>query len=68
MSLQAIKGKAEGMPKLIAEVKAMQGFEDVSKRQIEATIKNIAVKEKRGSDAVSGSTACNPVISLIFSC
>jgi hypothetical protein len=41
------------MPKLIAEVKAMQGFEDVSKRQIEATIKNIAVKEKRGSDAVS---------------
>jgi hypothetical protein len=50
---KAIKGKAEGMPKLIAEVKAMQGFEDVSKRQIEATIKNIAVKEKRGSDAVS---------------
>ncbi|KAI9282104.1 chromatin assembly factor 1 subunit A-domain-containing protein [Umbelopsis sp. AD052] len=49
--IDAIKGKAEGMPKLIAEVKAMQGFEDVSKRQIEATIKNIAVKEKRGSDA-----------------
>lgn len=41
------------MPKLIAEVKAMQGFEDVSKRQIEAKIKTIAVKEKRGTDAVS---------------
>lgn len=31
----------------------MQGFEDVPKRQIEAKIKTIAVKEKRGSDAVS---------------
>ncbi|KAJ2957218.1 hypothetical protein NQZ79_g7036 [Umbelopsis isabellina] len=51
--IDAIKGKAEGMPKLIAEVKAMQGFEDVSKRQIEAKIKTIAVKEKRGTDAVS---------------
>ncbi|CAO3673860.1 unnamed protein product [Umbelopsis vinacea] len=49
--IDAIKGKAEGMPKLIAEVKAMQGFEDVPKRQIEAKIKTIAVKEKRGSDA-----------------
>lgn len=38
---------------MIAEVKAMQGFEDVPKRQIEAKIKTIAVKEKRGSDAVS---------------
>ncbi|CAM0142364.1 hypothetical protein VKS41_002145 [Umbelopsis sp. WA50703] len=49
--IDAIIGKAEGMPKLIAEVKAMQGFEDVSKRQIEAKIKTIAVKEKRGTDA-----------------
>ncbi|KAG2184909.1 hypothetical protein INT43_000822 [Umbelopsis isabellina] len=49
--IDAIKGKAEAMPKLIAEVKAMQGFEDVSKRQIEAKIKTIAVKEKRGTDA-----------------
>jgi len=38
------------MPKLLAEVKAMEGFKDVPKRHIEAKIKDIAVKEKRGSD------------------
>ncbi|KAI7903634.1 chromatin assembly factor 1 subunit A-domain-containing protein [Cokeromyces recurvatus] len=43
----------ESIPSLITEAKANWILKDVSKRQLEAKIKDIAVKEKRGSDTVS---------------
>jgi hypothetical protein len=38
---------------LISGAKSNYLLKDVSKRQLEAKIKNIAVKEKRGNDTVS---------------
>ncbi|KAI9360981.1 chromatin assembly factor 1 subunit A-domain-containing protein [Pilaira anomala] len=40
----------DSIPNLITEAKTNWLLKDVSKRQLEAKIKNIAVKEKRGSD------------------
>ncbi|KAI9484131.1 MAG: chromatin assembly factor 1 subunit A-domain-containing protein [Benjaminiella poitrasii] len=45
--------QSESIPSLITEAKANWILKDVSKRQLEAKIKDIAVKEKRGSDTVS---------------
>lgn len=42
----------ESIPNLINEAKTNHILKDVSKRQLEARIKDIAVKEKRGSDTV----------------
>ncbi|KAI8148570.1 chromatin assembly factor 1 subunit A-domain-containing protein [Fennellomyces sp. T-0311] len=50
--INIIKGKADAMPKLVSEAKANWLLRDVSKRQIEMKIKDLAVKEKRGSDTV----------------
>ncbi|KAL1928921.1 hypothetical protein VTP01DRAFT_1980 [Rhizomucor pusillus] len=48
--MNIIEGKADAMPKLISEAKTNWLLKDVPKRQIEAKIKDLAVKEKRGSD------------------
>ncbi|KAI9263451.1 chromatin assembly factor 1 subunit A-domain-containing protein [Phascolomyces articulosus] len=49
--INIIEGKkAEAMPKLVSEAKANWLLRDVSKRQLEMKIKDLAVKEKRGSD------------------
>lgn len=40
----------DSIPNLITEAKANWLLKDVSKRQLEANIKNIAIKEKRGTD------------------
>ncbi|KAI8368204.1 chromatin assembly factor 1 subunit A-domain-containing protein [Radiomyces spectabilis] len=46
-----IAGKAvENIPDLVSEAKSNWLLRDVPKRQIEARIKDLAVKEKRGSD------------------
>ncbi|KAI9280018.1 chromatin assembly factor 1 subunit A-domain-containing protein [Sporodiniella umbellata] len=43
----------DSIPGIILEAKAHSMLKDVSKRQLEAKIKDVAVKEKRGSDTVS---------------
>ncbi|KAI8992186.1 chromatin assembly factor 1 subunit A-domain-containing protein [Mycotypha africana] len=48
-----IEKPTESIPNLIQEAKANSVLKDVSKRQLEMNIKNIAVKEKRGSDKVN---------------
>lgn len=51
---QVINEKAsESIPNLINEAKANSVLKDVSKRTLAAKIKNIAIKEKRGTDTVS---------------
>ncbi|KAI7850391.1 chromatin assembly factor 1 subunit A-domain-containing protein [Circinella umbellata] len=42
--------KADGIPKLVSEAKSNWLLQGVSKRQLEMKIKDLAVKEKRGSD------------------
>ncbi|KAI9489373.1 chromatin assembly factor 1 subunit A-domain-containing protein [Zychaea mexicana] len=48
--ISIIEGKADAMPKLISEAKSNWLLHDMSKRQIEMQIKNLAVKEKRGTE------------------
>ncbi|KAI8375893.1 chromatin assembly factor 1 subunit A-domain-containing protein [Blakeslea trispora] len=42
----------ESIPNLVIEAKSNSFLKDVSKRQLEAKIKDIAIKEKRGADTV----------------
>ncbi|KAG1473316.1 hypothetical protein G6F56_001018 [Rhizopus delemar] len=49
--ISVINGNApESIPGIISEAKTHSILKDVSKRQLEAKIKDVAVKEKRGSD------------------
>ncbi|KAI7863701.1 hypothetical protein BDF14DRAFT_1305142 [Spinellus fusiger] len=48
--MNIIDGKADNMSNILLEAKSNWLLRDVSKRQIEAKIKDIAVKEKRGTD------------------
>lgn len=51
---QVINEKSlDSIPGLITEAKTNSLLKDVSKRQLEAKIKIIAIKEKRGSDTVN---------------
>ncbi|ORZ00272.1 chromatin assembly factor 1 subunit A-domain-containing protein [Syncephalastrum racemosum] len=48
--INIVEGKADAMQKLITEAKTNSYLKDLSKRQIELKIKDLAVKEKRGTD------------------
>ncbi|KAG0177155.1 hypothetical protein DFQ28_000375 [Apophysomyces sp. BC1034] len=48
--IHIIEGKAANMPNLVTEAKTNWLLRDVPKRQIEAKIKDLMVKEKRGTD------------------
>ncbi|KAG1183628.1 hypothetical protein G6F36_008310 [Rhizopus arrhizus] len=48
------ENSSESIPNIISEAKANFVLKDVSKRQLEAKLKDFAVKEKRGSDTQPG--------------
>ncbi|KAI8878003.1 hypothetical protein K501DRAFT_297893 [Backusella circina FSU 941] len=48
--INVINGKADSIPTLVSEAKSNWLLRDVSKRQLEAKIKDMAIKEKRGTD------------------
>ncbi|KAI9302481.1 chromatin assembly factor 1 subunit A-domain-containing protein [Cunninghamella echinulata] len=49
--LNIFEGKADNLPKLLSEAKASPLLNSFPKTQLEAKIRDIAVKEKRGNDA-----------------
>jgi hypothetical protein len=48
-----VHGKVDGINKLVVEAKANPMFCDFPKARLEAKIKDVAIREKRGTDTVS---------------